>query len=74
MNIKEMRNLAIAIFKTINNLNCSFMIEIFTAKANPRVRPNAITVKRHSTATHENISLTTLLCPKIWNSLPGNKK
>ena len=43
-----MRILATEIFKTINNLNPSFMKDIFTSKVNPKVRPNNLIVKRHN--------------------------
>ena len=71
MIIKRMRNLAIEIFKTINNFNPPFLKEIFQIKVNPRVRPNDIIVKAHNTATYGDKSLT-VLSPKIWNSLPEN--
>ena len=45
MEIKRLRNLALEIFKTINDLNPSFMKSIFSAKLNARVRPNDILVK-----------------------------
>ena len=51
MNIKRMRNLAIEIFKTINNPNPLFFKEIFKTKLNPRVRTNDIIVKTYNTAT-----------------------
>jgi len=73
MNIKRMRSIAIEIFKTINNLNAPFMKEIFVEKVNPKVRPNDIVVKAHSTATYGDRSLAAL-GPKIWNSLPESIK
>ena len=42
MEIKRLRNLALEIFKTINDLNQSFMKSVFSAKLNARVRPNDI--------------------------------
>ena len=51
MEIKMLRNLATKIFKTVNNLNPSFMKNIFTSKENARVRPNNIAVKSHNSAT-----------------------
>ena len=50
MEIKRLRNLATEIFKTVNNLNPSFMKKIFTSKENVRVRPNNIVVKSHNSA------------------------
>ena len=52
MNIKRMMILATEIFKTVSNLNPSFMKDIFTSKANPKVRPNNLIVKRHNTTKY----------------------
>ena len=73
MEIKRLRNLALEIFKTINDLNPSFMKSIFSAKLNARVRPNDILVKTRKSATFGDKSLATL-GPKIWNALPQNTK
>ena len=73
MEIKRIRNLATEIFKTVNNLNSSFMKNIFTSKENEKVRPNSIVVKSHNSATYGDKSLMTL-GPKIWNALPENIK
>ena len=43
------------LFKIINDLDPSFMKEIFTIKINSRVRPNNIAFKSHNTATYEKI-------------------
>ena len=40
MEIKRLRNLATEIFKTVNNLNPSFMKDIFTSKEDAKVRPS----------------------------------
>ena len=72
MEIKRLRNLALEICKTINNLNPSFMKSIFSAKLNARVRPN-ISVKTCKSATFGDKSFATL-GPKIWNALPQNIK
>ena len=50
--IKRLRNLALEIFKTINDLNPSFMKSIFSAKLNARVRPNDILVKTRISAIY----------------------
>ena len=42
--MKRLRNLATEIFKTVNNLNPSFMKNIFTLKENARVCPNNIVI------------------------------
>ena len=38
MEIKKLRTLATEIFKTINNINPSYMKSIFTPKANAKLR------------------------------------
>ena len=73
MEIKRLRNLALEIFKTINDLNPSFIKSIFSAKLNARVRPNDILVKAPKPATFGDKSLPRL-GPKIWNTLPQNIK
>ena len=73
MEIKRLRNLALEIFKMINNLNPSFMKSIFSAKQNARVRPNDILAKTCKSATFGDKSLATL-GPKMWNPLPQNIK
>ena len=49
LNIERMRSQAIETFETINNLNFSFMKEIFTTKTNPKERLNDIAAKCHKT-------------------------
>ena len=73
MEIKRLRNLATEIFKTVNNLNPSFMKNISTSKEKARVCPNNIVVKSHNSATYGDKSLVTLR-PKIWNALPEKIK
>ena len=73
MNVKGMRILVTEIFKTVSNVNPSFMKDIFTSKVNPKVRPNNLIVKRHNTTNYGTKSLTTL-SPQIWNTLPENIK
>ena len=71
MEIKRLRNLALEIFKRINDLNPSFMKSIFQAKLNARVRPNDILVNTRKSATFRDKSLARL-GRKIWNALPQN--
>ena len=73
MKIKVLRNLATEIFKIVNNLNPSFMENIFTLKENARVCPNNIVVESHNSTTYGDKSLMTL-GPKIWNALPEKIK
>ena len=49
------------------------MKNIFTPKANAKIRPHDIIVRHHNTATHGDKSLTAL-GPEIWNKLPANIK
>ena len=71
--IKRVRTLATEIFKTINNINPSYMKNIFTPKTNAKIQPHDIIVRHHNTATYGDKSLTAL-GPKIWNKLPTNIK
>ena len=63
MEIRRLRVLAIEIIKTVNNLNPSYMKDIFTPKLHPML-------KHHNTIAYGAKSLKT---PgfKIWNQLPG---
>ena len=47
MHMERMKQLAIEIFKTVNNLNPNFMKYIFTNKQNPRVRPHDLLTRSH---------------------------
>ena len=44
MQIKTIKQLAIEIFKTVNNLNPDFIKNIFTSKQNAGVRPHDLIV------------------------------
>ena len=59
INTKWIRIVAIEIFKTIDDINSSFMKEIFKSE-NPRIRPNDFVVKNLNTATYGDNFLTTL--------------
>ena len=67
MEIKRLRNLATENFKTVNNLNSSFV------KENAKVGPNNIVLKSHNSATYGDKNLITL-GPKIWNARPEKIK
>ena len=49
------------------------MKDIFTPKADPKIRPYDILVKHHKSAKYGDKSLIAL-GPKIWNQLPSNVK
>ena len=73
MEVKRLRTLATESFKTINNINPSYMKHIFTSKPNAKTQPHDIIVRHHNTATYGDKSLTALR-PKIWKKLPTNIK
>ena len=73
MQIKRMKQLAIEIFKTVNNLNPDFMKNIFTSKQNAWVCPHDLLVRSDNVATYGDKSFK-ILGPKIWNALPTEIK
>ena len=64
MQIKRINQLAIEIFKTVNNLIPDFVKNIFTSKQNARVRPHDLLGRSHNTATYGHKSFK-ILGPKI---------
>ena len=73
MEIKRLRTLATDIFKTINNINPSYMKNIFISKRNAKTRQHDIIVRHHNFAAEGDNSLTAL-GRKIWSKLPTNIK
>ena len=73
MEIKRLRNFATEVFKTANNLNLSFMKNIFTSKENAKVRSNNLIVKSRNSATYGDKRLMAIGA-KIWNALPEKIK
>ena len=73
MKIKRLRSLPIEIFKTINNINPSFMKNIFNPKRDSKVRPFVILVKHRKSSKYGDKSLIAL-GRKIWNELLFNVK
>ena len=71
MEVKRLRTLAIEIFKTLNNLNPSFMKDIFFRSPYASHKELNIYVQNHNTVTFGDKSLKTL-GPRIWNALPDN--
>ena len=72
MSITRHRQLAIEIFKTLNNMNPSYMKNIFMKKnyrENSRY-PGNLFVQKISAFTYGENSLKSL-GPQIWNSLPN---
>ena len=60
MEIKRLQTLATEIFKIINNINPSYMKNIFNPKTNDKIRPHDIIVRHHNTATYGGKTLTAL--------------
>ena len=69
--VRTLRFLAIEVFKTINNLNPSFMKEIFTLNTRRDASRNLLMVKAQRTKQYGTNSLRSL-GPRIWNSLPSD--
>ena len=77
MNIKRLRFLCVEIYKTINNLNPSFMKQIFELRETNRnvcekYRLN-LNIPNNNQVTFGKKSLR-MFGPKIWNSLPYHIK
>ena len=73
MEVRRLRNLATEIFKTLNNLNPTFMQEMFIKSSYSARRPNDLFVSRVQSETFGRKSLLSL-GPRIWNSLPEHIK
>ena len=73
MRIKEMKQLAIEIFKTVNDINLNFTENIFISKRNARVRLHHSLARSHKTVTYGDKSFK-ILESKIWNALPTEIK
>ena len=77
MNVKRPRSLCVEIYKTINNLNLSFMKQIFELReTNRNVREKYrlnLNIPNYNQVTFGKKSLR-ILGPKIWNSLPYHIK
>ena len=77
--IRQHKNLAIEIFKTLNNLNPVYMKDIFIKNENPRVlrnnerHANDLKIPSYNGFTYGECSLKTL-GPNIWNALPTELK
>ena len=77
MNVKRLKTLCVEIYKTLNDLNPSFMNDIFKLKVNNReVRDKYklnLDIPKWNQKTFGYKSLK-VLGPKIWNSLPYHIK
>ena len=68
---KRLQVLATKVFKTTNDINPSYMKNIFVSKANAKVCPNDIEVRYHESTSYGDESLN-ILDLKIWNHHPSN--
>ena len=77
MNVRRLRTLCVKIYKTLNDLNPSFMNNIFKLKINSReVRDKYklnLDIPKWNQRTFGYKSLK-VLGPKIWNNLPYHVK
>ena len=73
MEIRRIRTLALETFKTINDLNPSFMKNLFNKRKFSNRRENDLEIPRRYTVKFGDNSIT-CLGPHIWNSLPENIK
>lgn len=64
METKQLKVLLIEIFKTVSNVNATFMKDTCQSKINARERSNNITVRHHISAPYRDKILMTL-GPKI---------
>ena len=71
--VRKLRLLSIEIFKTIHDLNPSFMKEIFTLNTREGASRNRLVVKTQTSKRYGTETLRSL-GPKIWNSLPSEIK
>ncbi len=67
--VRKLRFLAIEIFKTINELNPSFMTKIFTLNTERIASRKVLKVKSQASRRYGTNSLRSL-GPRIWNALP----
>ena len=73
MNVRRLRTLCVEIYKTLNDLNPSFMNNIFKLKVSGREVPDKyklnldITKWNQRTFGYKSLKF---LGPKIWNNLP----
>ena len=77
MNVKRLHFLCVEIYKTFNNLNPSFMKQIFELReTNRNVREKyrlTLSILHYNQVTFGKKSLR-IFGPKIWNSLPYHIK
>ena len=73
MEVWRLRTMALEIFRNLNDLNPSFIIELFNKRNNVNRRKNDLITHTRNTVTFASNSLR-CLGPHIWNTLPDNIK
>ena len=73
MEVKRLKTLALAVFKTLKKMNPEYMKEIFHKTAFTTHRPLNLKVNENHATKYGNISLR-CLGPYIWNSLQNQIK
>ena len=73
MEVWRLRTMGLEIFKSLNNLNTSFIKELFNKKNNVNRRKNDLIIHTQNTVTFGSNGLR-CLGPHIWNTLTGNIK
>ena len=73
MEVRRLRTMASEIFKSLNDLNPSFMKNLFNKRNNINRRKNNLIIHTRNSVTFGSNSLR---CsgPHIWNTLPVNIK
>ena len=73
MEVRRLRTMAPKIFESPNDLNPSFMKNLFDKRNNINRRKNDLTIHTRNSATFGSNGLR-CLGPPIWNTLPENIK
>ena len=69
----EIRTMTLEIFKSLNDLNSSFIKNLFKKRSNINRRKNDLIIHTPNSVTFGSNSLRCLE-PHIWNTLPENIK
>ena len=73
MEIKSYRTLELEIFKTLNDLNPTYMQDLFYLRSSSTIQPNDVAVVRTNTNPYGTKGFR-YLGLQIWNSLPEHIK
>ena len=73
MEVRRLRTMALEIFKSLNDLNPSFMKNLFNKRNNVNRRKHDLMIHIRNSVTFGSYSLR-YLGPHIWNTLPENIK